>query len=204
MDFEVDKVYANMRAMGTTASEKLGWTDPELQRQNFRLLTGMLKDVSAPLPGLSLHDAGCGTGDLVAFLQEEKLEPRSYVGTDFTAESLTIARERFPSHDFRQLDLVPRSYTSSQCPKADVTLAFGVLAYHKPRVVESILNHLWENTACVLGFSCWWNLDERYLYGEHIMQLRKCVNRFLRGKQAHQKLGTEYGQPTESLFVVCR
>ena len=197
---DVPRVYAHLRATAISDVEKLGWSKVEWQQQNFQLLTDMLRDIHAPLPGLTLHDAGCGTGDLLAFLQKTEQEPRHYVGTDFTDESLDIARQRFPSHAFMRCDLA----SDITIPKTDVTLTLGTLAYHKPRVVEDILNRLWERTTAVLAFNTWWQLDKGYVYAENIAALRKCVSRFLRNKQVHQKLGVEYGQPTESLFVVYR
>jgi SAM-dependent methyltransferase len=201
---DVARVYADMRAAGVTNVEKLGWTNAEIQQQNFTLITDMIKDVHAPLPGLRLHDAGCGTGDLLAFLQRTEQEPREYVGTDFTKESIDIAKERFPSKVFIHCDLLPRGYKPGICPQADVTVAVGSLAFHKPRDVEALLNRLWERTTAVLAFNTWWQLDERYIYHQHIEQLRKCINRFLRNKQVHRKLGDEYDQPTEALFIVYR
>lgn len=204
MNYDVAKTYANMRSTGKSDAAKLGWTTTELQQMNFKLLTDMLREVHVPLPGLTVHDAGCGTGDLLAYLQRTEQEPRKYVGTDFTEESIAIAKARFPAHTFIHCDLMPHGYMPDICPEADVTMVMGSLAYHKPRDVEAILNRLWERTTAVLGFNTWWQLNEEYIYADSIEQLRKCVNRFLRNKQVHQKLGTEYGQPTESLFVVLR
>ncbi len=200
MNYDVATVYASMRSMGTSEAEKLGWTSTDLQRQNYGLVVSMLRDVSVVLPGLTLHDAGCGTGDLLSFLKEVKLEPRQYIGTDFTAESIMLARDKHPSHDFRQMDLL-RPVT---CPTTDVTIIMGALAYHKPRDVEKLLNKLWDHSRCAFAFNTWWQLDSRYFYNESIEQLRKCVRRFLRGKQVHELMGSEYGQPTEAIFVVYR
>lgn len=204
VNYDVAKTYENMRATADTDASKLGWTTAELQQQNFTLLTGMLQDLRIPLPGLRLHDAGCGTGDLLAFLKQKEMEPRQYIGTDFTQASLEIAKSRFPSHDFLQMDLLPYGYKPPMMPQADVTLVFGALAYHKPRDVEAMLNNLWYHSTVALGFNTWWQLHEGYVYHESIEQLRKCINRFLRNKQVHRKLGDEYGQPTEALFVVYR
>lgn len=204
MNFDVKKAYEVYRTTGTDEVTKLGWTAAELQQQNYQLLTGMLHDLHIPLPGLKVHDAGCGTGHLLAYLKRTEQEPRYYVGTDFMQESLDIARERFPSHDFFLADMMPHGYQPSVTPRVDVTLVFGSLAFHKPRDVEAILNRLWEHSTVALAFNTWWVLDKSYLYFEHIEQLRKCVNRFLRNKQVHQMMGIEYGQPTEALFVVYR
>lgn len=197
---DVPRVYAHLRATAPSDVEKLGWLKVEWQQQNFQLMIDMLRDIHAPLPGLTLHDAGCGTGDLLTFLQKTEQEPRHYIGTDFTDESLDVARQRFPSHNFLRCDL----WSNLVIPKTDVTLTLGTLAYHKPRVVEDILNNLWDNTSCALGFNTWWDLPSHYLYAENISQLRKCINRFLRGKQVHQQLGTTYGQPTEAVVMVYR
>lgn len=201
MKYNVAQIYENYWNRDVTDAEKVGWINTEQQFQNFQVLVDMLRESKVVLPGLTLHDAGCGTGELLHFLKQEELEPRHYLGTDIMPHAIKMAQVRFPSHDFKQYDLVKPGMLDI---RSDVTMAVGALGFHKPRVVEKILNHLWENTTCALAFNTWWELSDFYLYSEHMVQLQKCVNRFLRGKLYHQRLGTEYGQPLEAAFVVFR
>jgi ubiquinone/menaquinone biosynthesis C-methylase UbiE len=50
--------------------------------------------------GLSVLELGCGTGDLL-----HALKPRRGVGIDFSSEMVSIARERYPSMEFRIADM---------------------------------------------------------------------------------------------------
>lgn len=47
----------------------------------------------------SLLDVGCGTGELA-----RDVDPSRYLGMDRDAESIAIAREKFPAHRFLTLD----------------------------------------------------------------------------------------------------
>lgn len=199
MSFDVPNIYRELRKIDGPDAVRQGWTEKVLQQQNFALAVQFLEQSNVVLPGLTLHDAGCGVGDLLKYLQDNKLEPRQYIGSDFTLASVTEAGFRFPSHDFRHIDL-----TGPILPKVDVTVVMGTLAYHRPRVVERMLANLWEHTTCAMVFNTWWELKANFLYADQIEALRKCVHRFLRGKQWNNRLGTDYGQPTEAIFVVYR
>jgi ubiquinone/menaquinone biosynthesis C-methylase UbiE len=55
-------------------------------------------------PGDSILDLGCGFGDYLSYLHQRKLDVK-YTGVDINEKIIEIAKERFPSSDFRVLDI---------------------------------------------------------------------------------------------------
>jgi SAM-dependent methyltransferase len=211
----VQRIYENYRAQGASEAQRVGWNSRAVQQQNFDTVLG----ITLPLlekhgharvddgwRKLSIHDAGCGTGDLLATL-EARGGVGHYLGTDFFEPSLRDAQLRFPARGnvvFGMLDVL-RS-PMQLFPRADVTFCFGALAFHPPRHVETILHNLWNTSQFGLGFITWWDLPPHYVYAEHIEQLRKCVSRFLResrAKEVVKRIG-DYGDPTEAAFVLVK
>jgi hypothetical protein len=89
---------------------------------------------------------------------------------------------------------------------ADFTVCFGTLAFYKPRQIEALLPKLWKASARGLGFITWWNLDESFVYHEHIQTLQKVIRRFIREAKpsAHFERIGDYGEPTEAAFLLVR
>lgn len=70
-------------------SRRNGWTSKESQAARFKVLTQI-----SCLQGKSLLDAGCGTGDLLAYLQEQNLQV-NYRGIDGIAANVSDAEQKF-------------------------------------------------------------------------------------------------------------
>jgi len=182
-----------------TGAKMVGWNSMADQQKNFATIVEAVEQHGAPLQGLTLHDAGCGNGALLTYLKSVNKEPRGYIGTDLLPLYVAAAGKAHPGSRFEMRDLMVQ-----QVPKADITVTIGALAFHKPRAVEALLPRLWEATGCVLAFTTWWNLDKTYVYHEHIDQLRRCILRFVKGKNHTFIDGPKYGQAQDAIFVVTR
>lgn len=196
----VQQVYAAYNQAHATSAERSGWDSEAAQQQNFDAMLGLVQDAGLHLDDLSIHDAGCGGGDLIDTLVAGG-GVRGYVGTDFLPDSLEHARRQHPTHDFREVDL-----ERDPLPKADLTLCFGALAFHKPRAVEAMLHRLWNSSDKGLGFITWWNLTQGYLYFDQAEQLRKCIRRFIRQARPAKLLERvgDYGDPLSAMFLLTK
>lgn len=73
----------------------VGWISPETQRRRFEvLLDGIPKDEP-----FHLLDVGCGQGELLAYLQDQKIDC-IYTGIDISPVMIAWSRSRFPGHEF--------------------------------------------------------------------------------------------------------
>lgn len=195
MTDDVRAVYEQFRARHGNSAQRLGWNDTSDQQSNFKVVLDMLP----PLTGLSVHDAGCGHGDLL-----DAINARggcgSYIGTDFVAATVQAAQQRHPETTFRLLDLAHQ-----ELPKVDVTLCFGAFAFHRPRRVAKMLEKMLAASRVGVGFITWWDLTPEYEYAEDAEQLRKCVRRVLKGSgcKVQERIG-DYNVPLEAAFVVTR
>ena len=90
---------SRLREHGPTA-RGMDWKDERSQRLRFAMLVDGLE-----LAGRSLHDVGCGSGELCAFLKERGLD-LAYRGSDLSAEMIAAARARHPGASFERADLL--------------------------------------------------------------------------------------------------
>jgi RimJ/RimL family protein N-acetyltransferase/SAM-dependent methyltransferase len=75
-------------------SRALDWGSRESQQLRFAMLARI-----GDLRGASVLDVGCGQGDLLAWLQEQRLDVR-YRGVDITPAMIDVAKKRFADQDF--------------------------------------------------------------------------------------------------------
>lgn len=198
--FDVKAVYEQFHAQRTGSAEQLGWNSTKDQQVNFTTMLDEVQKLGVQLSDCTVHDAGCGHGDLHDVLVARG-GVKGYIGTDFVATTLATAREQRPGLDFRQLDLL-----TGAAPKADLTLCFGALAFHQPREVEALLHKLWSASAKGLGFISWWDLTPDYVYFREAEKLRKCVRRFMREARPRataERIG-DFAMPVEALFVLVK
>lgn len=191
--------YRQTLATGATDAEKQGWLSTDWQERAFRHVVGMVES-RLPLAGLTVHDAGCGFGDIVPTLTRRDIG--RYVGTDLLPGMVAGARERRPGFDFRELDL-----RRDDPPKADVTLCMGALAYQNADDIESILQRLWDASSRAFGFIAWWGLPAKMDPTGEYRRAEKRVREFLRRAAPSSNRiehTVEYGVPYEAAFVVLR
>ncbi len=75
----------------------LEWRSRESQERRFAvLIEAGIRD------GQTVLDVGCGTGDLLEWMQRRKITPGDYLGLDITPAMIDHARARFPDHRFEQ------------------------------------------------------------------------------------------------------
>jgi SAM-dependent methyltransferase len=104
---------------GETA-EGVQWNSTENQEVRFRVLRSFLP---ADLSRLTLADAGCGFGDLYAYLERTGDRPKRYIGLDVMEPMVETARRR-TGCEIHVLDIL-NEY--SVLPEADVYLCSGAM-----------------------------------------------------------------------------
>jgi SAM-dependent methyltransferase len=72
----------------------LDWASAESQRARFERLAAI-----ADLRGTSVLDVGCGQGDFLSWLREQRVACR-YQGVDLTPAMIDACRRRFPDAEF--------------------------------------------------------------------------------------------------------
>ena len=108
---------SSLKTHGATA-EGVHWTSTETQEVRFRVLCSLLPD---DLETLAIVDAGCGFGDLYAYMVREGRAPRSYLGLDVMEPMVVTARER-TGQEIRMCDIL-----ADPLPRADVYLCSGAM-----------------------------------------------------------------------------
>lgn len=99
----------------------LGWRGEHSQQARYAVLAQ-----AGDLNGCSVLDAGCGHGDLKAYL-DRHVPQFEYIGIDQMPEFIEEAHKRYRHHPataFYQSD-----FTSAALPKADYVFASGAMGY---------------------------------------------------------------------------
>lgn len=179
----------------STDAEKQGWLNTDFQKRGFDTILDLVEQ-RLPLAGLSIHDAGCGFGDITPHLAARRVA--SYIGTDVMPEMIAGARVRRPHGDFRIADLL-----IDEPPIADVTLVCGTLAFHRPEQIGTILDKLWRSSNRCLAFMSWWNVPRELDIEGITRRGQKVVSSFLLRSTKNRLARIEdYGVPHESIFAL--
>ena len=94
-----------LEAHGDTA-RGAGWDDAANQRVRYDVMLDVMAGAGAVLNRVALCDLGCGTGGLVAHIQECGLASRiAYTGIDRSPRALALAHAKFPGTRFVELDV---------------------------------------------------------------------------------------------------
>lgn len=194
---DIKQVYKEYAEKGNDSAQQLGWNNLETQDAYMKLMVKLVND-HVPLAGKTVHDAGCGYGDLITYLEKAwgSLGISSYVGTDLMDASVTEAKKRHGAYHFFQRDLL-----REEVPEADVTICMGALAFHKANDAETLLERLWAKSRLALAFNCWWDLTPAYVGHWNAHKLQKRVQSWLKGKKSVMLSGYE---PTERMFLVLK
>lgn len=186
--------FYRQRLLLKTDAEKQGWVDAGFQQTGFRTILDLVGQ-RLPLRGLSVHDAGCGFGDIIPYLSARGV--KDYVGTDVMPEMIAGARTRRPHREFRLLDL--RTETP---PTADVTLVCGALAFQKPNDIAAILDKLWDSSNRCLAFMSWWNVPAKLDVDGTAKRGQRVVDFFVRSIDNRLSRIEDYGIPHEAIFAL--
>lgn len=132
---------------GNYGPEALGWRDKESQLVRF----GVLAQI-AGLNNCSVLDAGCGHGDLFAYLRS--LYPDiTYVGVEQIPELLDEAKKRYGS--ISTCNFVDGDFTVMDLPVTDYILVSGSLNYvqNNPGFIFETIARLFKSCRVALGFN---------------------------------------------------
>jgi ubiquinone/menaquinone biosynthesis C-methylase UbiE len=110
---------------------KEAWTH-DLERTQRATYATLLR--SYVKPGMSLLDAGCGTGLMYGELVPDIVATENYTGVDIASPMLDIARNDFPEGRFHLDDLYHLSYADDSF---DAVICFEVLG-HLPEIKTPI------------------------------------------------------------------
>jgi SAM-dependent methyltransferase len=193
---DIKQVYKEYAEKGNDSAQQLGWNNLETQDAYMKLMVKLVND-HVPLAGRMVHDAGCGYGDLITYLEQVRGPAiASYVGTDLMGESITEAKKRHGIYHFACVDLL-----KDPVPDADVTICMGALAFHKCDDAMWLLERLWQQSRLALAFNCWWDLTPEYVGHWNAQKLQKRVQSWLKDKKAVMLSGYE---KTERMFLVMK
>jgi len=181
---------------GATGAQQLGWNDEACQARCFDVLMGLATDFSGPLTGKTVHDAGCGYGDLLARVRGAGAH---YIGSDCMEASVQKARQLHESADFRHLNLLVQPV-----PEADVTVVCGALAFYPHDLVERMLQRFWVATRETLVFTSWWNVPPDWDNYKPTKQVQKSIDAFLRKNGSRRRKVFDYGNKYEIAIALSR
>jgi len=99
------------------------WQSAEAQRARLEAVLAI-----GPLDGASLLDAGCGLGDLHAYLRERAVAAR-YTGCDLSAAHVAAAQQAYPEARFLAAEV--REVLAAE--RFDYVIACGLLHLRVPR-----------------------------------------------------------------------
>lgn len=131
---------------GPASVGALGWLNANSQQKRFEVLSGI-----ADLNNSSVMDAGCGHGDLYAFLVK-KYQGISYTGIEQNPAFLDIALERHHNPDVKFL---LGDFTAAGLPLTDYVLCSGALNYRStdPDFIQHAIENLFGNCRRGMGFN---------------------------------------------------
>lgn len=118
---------------GGNRSSMVAWEVPQSQIKNFDMVSKFINNND------SLLDYGCGVGDFVKYLEEDKnINLSKYKGVDINDEFIKIAEETYPNKDFQVIKGVDDIEG-----KFDIVCAIGVFTWYITREdFINTINHL--------------------------------------------------------------
>ncbi len=147
-----------------------GW-EKEIQLDNFNRSLKIVeytsneteKRTDNSLEKISFLDVGCGTGDFLKFLKDNKIK-NDYLGIDIYEPSIEKAKERFPEEEKRfKLDNILNWTVSDKTRyKFDYIIASGSLSTYTENnynFLNQMLTKIWEHTSKGVYFNLMANND---------------------------------------------
>jgi SAM-dependent methyltransferase len=132
---------------GYKHSKALGWLDNDSQLTRFKVLAQI-----ADLNNCSVLDAGCGYGDLSAYLYS--IYPNmNYCGIEQIPELLEEAERRYGGKP--ETRFLCGNFLTGKLPVVDYVLACGSLNYcsDDPDFIFNAINKLYQSCKLALGFN---------------------------------------------------
>jgi SAM-dependent methyltransferase len=121
-----DRIYLQpyvraIKAHGASFEATL-WRSPESQAARFRVMLDL-----APLDDAVIVDVGCGRGDFAAFLHQDEVPFRRYIGLDALPEMIdAAANQAMPRCEFHVADVLANPHVVAQ-HRPDVVCISGTL-----------------------------------------------------------------------------
>lgn len=127
--------------------ESLGWLGEHSQQVRYQVLAKV-----GNLSGKTILDAGCGYGDLKAFL-DRHFSSFDYIGIDQMPEFIAEARKRYEGIErttFYQTD-----FSTAALPQVDYVIASGVLGYRckDDSFYTAMIGKLYNSARIALAFN---------------------------------------------------
>lgn len=120
----------------------LHWSSKTTQDIRFEVLIGFIKD---ELKESMIVDAGCGFGDLYAYLLDKGIEHKGYIGIDCEYFMVDISQKRFKKNIF-----LCQNVLDGNLPKADYYLCSGAMNILSLDEILLFIRNCFE--ACTKGF----------------------------------------------------
>ncbi len=127
-----------------TDAKIVGWSNKENQDKRFEVITQALD-----FNDLSVLDVGCGVGDLVGYLNNNKINSH-YYGIDLHKEMVRMAKEKFATANFDCLEL------SEVEGKYDVVVAsgpFNLLVSNNIAYVQDVIAKMYQVANKAVAFN---------------------------------------------------
>ncbi len=118
IDKDLKEYYGKNLSVNGAGAKGVGWKNEEAQRVRFEQL---VKVVAGPEP-FSLNDLGCGTGDLIALL-DERFGQYAYYGYDVLAEMIELATRQYGNRPNASFSVITGA---SDMQEADYSVASGI------------------------------------------------------------------------------
>lgn len=144
---------ARIRDFGKGSTQALGWKNFYSQQACF----AMLEDIG-DMNDCSVLDAGCGHGDLRAYLDDKYPQIR-YLGIDQMEDFLDVAIERY-AH-LPETAFFVGDFYRAELPRVDYVLACGSLSYHSMEAdfVFQAIDKLFNTCRIAFGFNLMSKVD---------------------------------------------
>jgi len=151
--------------------EVLDWASAASQRRRFEVLTE-----NVDLRGLSLLDVGCGLGDLLAFLQQRRIEV-DFTGVDILQRMVDHCRDRFDTGRFLRADIFSDdAFAPGEFDLVFVSGAFNLDLGNNLEFLPTAIGRLMELSGRYVAFNLlharWPNHEPGYFFYEPDFVLR--------------------------------
>ena len=100
------------------------WPNLKELHIRFRIMLDILKFTSQKKNKYSLLDFGCGTGLMLEYLRENKINSFKYSGCDLSKKFISVCESKFPKKTFIHLDIIKEQ---DKLNKYDFIIMNGVL-----------------------------------------------------------------------------
>jgi len=182
-----------IRAHGASSVGALGWLDSESQLSRFEMLAGI-----GDMNNRSVLDAGCGHGDLFAFLSKQ-YRLGHYTGIDHSEIFVNTAIKKYGGHP--QVSFQLADFDTDELPEADYVLLSGSLNYRNsdPGFIYKMIAKLFAACKIAMGFNL---LNDVYdPIGILVAYNMEAINEYCRTLTSNTILHKDYTQGDFTIWM---